>query len=702
MSNDKYSLGHVSTNQMLGLMLLAYAFSFAIRMIWVFQFQDNPNFIWENELMINTNDGYFFAAGAQQALEGLHLENPRVFGMWDYGVIFFTTLFVKFTPFSLETVILYMPSVISSLVVIPMILIARLYKQTLWGFFAALLGSITWSYYNRTMTGYYDTDMFSAMAPMFILFFLMKSTIDLHLRTALYAGIAIIIYPFLYDQGQAIIYAIGLIYAGYMFLFHEKEKVLFPSLILIFIALIPISLTQPLNYVVHFSILFFAYFILTHKKLEEKKLMIGAGIAFLLFMFLGDVFGLIYGKVIGYVTKGTGEGALQFYSVNQTVREAGSIPFETFANRTSGSVVGVLISLLGYVVLVFRRPAFILALPLIGIGIFSLWGGLRFTVYAVPIAGMSAVYLFFVLAEQLKSNGAKYIFITLATALMIYPNITHIIGYKVPTVLNKSEVKDLVKLNEISNPKDYTLSWWDYGYPIWYYSDTSTLIDGGKHNNDNFIISKIMFSSSPEQVANLSRLAVETYATTKNHPTVADKIFKDTNPNRLLNDLKKNDFKLPKKTRDVYLYLPFRMLSIFPTVGVFGNLNLKTGRKERNIIFYPTVATQQSGTKVFFQNGIVFDSANGSLKLGKNEHKVYRFDQVKLEGKAMPKVESGLMHLDGNFCIVNLQSYNKVIIMDRATYNSAYVQMFMLGNYDKKLFELVVSSAYSKIYRVKK
>jgi len=260
----------------------------------------------------------------------------------------------------------------------------------------------------------------------------------------------------------------------------------------------------------------------------------------------------------------------------------------------------------------------------------------------------------------------------------------------------------LVKLNEISNPKDYTLSWWDYGYPIWYYSDTSTLIDGGKHNNDNFIISKIMFSSSPEQVANLSRLAVETYATTKNHPTVADKIFKDTNPNRLLNDLKKNDFKLPKKTRDVYLYLPFRMLSIFPTVGVFGNLNLKTGRKERNIIFYPTVATQQSGTKVFFQNGIVFDSANGSLKLGKNEHKVYRFDQVKLEGKAMPKVESGLMHLDGNFCIVNLQSYNKVIIMDRATYNSAYVQMFMLGNYDKKLFELVVSSAYSKIYRVKK
>jgi dolichyl-diphosphooligosaccharide--protein glycosyltransferase/undecaprenyl-diphosphooligosaccharide--protein glycosyltransferase len=702
MNQNKFNLGQVSTNQMLGLMLLAYAFSFAIRMIWVFQFQDNPNFIWNNELMINTNDGYFFASGVQQVLEGLHLENPRVFGLWDYGVIFFTTLFVQITPFSLETVILYMPSVISSLVVIPMILIARLYKQTLWGFFAALLGSITWSYYNRTMTGYYDTDMFSAMAPMFILFFLMKSTIDLNLKSALYGGIAIILYPFLYDQGQAIIYAIGMIYAGYMFLFHEEEKVLFPSLILIFIALIPINLIQPLNYLVHFLLLLIAYWILNKKQFSKKELMIGTGITFILFMLLGNVFGLIYGKVIGYVIKGTGEGVLQFYAVNQTVREAGSIPFETFANRTSGSIIGVIIALIGYVVLVARRHAFILALPLIGIGIFSLWGGLRFTVYAVPIAGMSAIYLFFVLAEQIKDNVAKYIFITLATALMIYPNITHIMAYKVPTVLNKAEVEDLVKLNEISEPKDYTLSWWDYGYPIWFYSDTSTLIDGGKHNNDNFIISKLMLSNSPEQVANLSRLAVETYATNENHPIVANTIFKDKNPNRLLNNLKKSNFNLPAKSRDIFLYLPFRMLNIFPTVGVFGNLNLKTGKKERDIIFYPTVATQQSGTKVFFQNGIVFDSKNGSLKLGKSVQKIYRFDQVKLGVNATPIVESGLMHLDGKFCIVNLQSYKKVIIMDRETYNSTYVQMFMLGKYDKELFELVVSSPYSKIYRVKK
>ena len=702
MSNNKFNLGQVTQGQMLGLMLLAYAFSFAIRMIWVFQFQDNPASLWNGELMINTNDGYFFAAGAQQALEGLHMDNPRVFGMWDYGVTFFTTLFVKITPFSLETVILYMPTVISSLVVIPMILIARLYKQTLWGFFAALLGSITWSYYNRTMTGYYDTDMFSAMAPMFILFFLMKSTIDFNLRTALYAGMAIVIYPFLYDQGQAIVYVIGIIYALYMLWYHRENTLTYASLILLFIALTPIAkMEEQYGYLIHLVLLFMAYLFLKTDKLKEKELMIVSAVLFLLFLFLGDVFTLIWGKIVSYTIKGAEEGSLHFYAVNQTVREAGSIPFETFANRTSGSIFGVVIALIGYIVLVFRRPAFILALPLIGIGIFSLWGGLRFTVYAVPVAAMSAIYLFFVMAEQIKDNKAKYAFIAVATGLMIYPNITHIIGYKVPTVLNKAEVQDLEKLNKIASPKDYTLTWWDYGYPVWFYSDTSTLIDGGKHNNDNFIISKLMFSTSPEQVANLSRLSVETYVDS-NYSIVANKLFENKNPNSLLRDLKRNDFKLPKKTRDVYLYLPFRMMRIFPTVGVFGNINLKTGKSKRTIYFYPAAPLTQKGGKVVLRNGIVFDSSKGEIELGGKIKKVQRFDIATLGQDGMPKVQSQLMHMDGDFCVVFLQSYGQMVVMDRETYNSTYVQMFMLGKYDKSLFELVVASPYSKIYKVKK
>ena len=691
---------------MLGLMLLAYIFSFAMRMIWVYQFQDNPAFYWNGQMMINTNDGYFFAAGAQKELFGLHMDNPRVFGMWDYGVIFFTTLFAKITPFSLETIILYMPTVISSLVVVPIILIARLYKKTLWGFFAALLGSIAWSYYNRTMTGYYDTDMFSAMAPMFILFFLMKSTIDFNLRSALYAAIAIVLYPFLYDQGQAIVYAMGLIYAAYMVWFHRDEKTTYASLILIFLALMPLGLDKPLTYVIQLILLLIVYAVLQKGKAEEKHLMIASGVLLLLFLFLGNVFGLILGKIFSYTITGTKESGLHFYAVNQTVREAGQIPFSVFANRISGSQVGVILSLIGYIVLVLRHKAFILALPLVGIGIFALFGGLRFTVYAVPIAAMSAVYLFFVAGDLFKKEKIKYAFVVLATAAMIYPNVTHIIGYRVPTVLNKAEVQDLDKLNTIASGRDYTLSWWDYGYPIWYYSDTSTLIDGGKHDNDNFIISKIMQTTSSELAANLSRLAVETYVDS-NYSVVADTLFKNgkedqVDPNILLGELESGSYDLPQKTRDIYLYLPYRMLNIFPTVAVFGNLDLTTGKAERRITFYPTSAVNNKDGVLSFANGIVFDAKKGMIAMGQQQVPVKNFIVTQLTKDGKSQIQSQRYHADGPLVVVYMKSYGQFVVMDTETFNSMYVQMFILGKYDKNLFELVVSSPYSKIYKLKK
>jgi len=272
MNKNKYQVSNV---QLVGLMLLAYMFSFAIRMIWVYQFQDNPNFYWNGQLMINTNDGYYFAAGAQQALEGLHMNNPRIPDMWSFGTVFFTTILTNITPFSIETVILYMPAIVSSVVVIPIILIARLYGESLWGFFAALLGSIAWSYYNRTMTGYYDTDMFSAMAPMFILYFLMKSTIDFNLKSALYAGLAIAVYPFLYDQGKSIVYAMGIMYAAYMMFYHRNDSKAYISIILVFFALLPLPISAPYGHLIKIVLLLILYFSFKNTNIKQINLLIG-------------------------------------------------------------------------------------------------------------------------------------------------------------------------------------------------------------------------------------------------------------------------------------------------------------------------------------------------------------------------------------------------------------------------------------------
>ena len=193
-------------------------------------------------------------------------------------------------------------------------------------------------------------------------------------------------------------------------------------------------------------------------KLDHKRFFYLAIGALLVFFLFGNVFGLILSKVNVYFNRGIEESGLHFYQVIQTVREAGKISWETVSNRIIGHPVLLVLSLVGYILLVIRHKPFILALPLIGVGVFAHWAGLRFTVYAVPVAAFSVIYLFYSLSKYIENKKIAYSVFVIFSLLALEPNIRHIIGYKVPTVLNNPEVKDLETLRKLSNSKDYTLS----------------------------------------------------------------------------------------------------------------------------------------------------------------------------------------------------------------------------------------------------
>ena len=690
---------NISTKGLLGLILIAYTFSIAVRLIWVYQFGGIDNFMWNNQLMINTNDGYFFASGAQAILDGTHELNPRSPDWLHYGVTFFTILLAKTTPFSLDTIVLYMPAVVSSIVVVPIILLGRIYGLTLFGFFAALIGSIAWSYYNRTMIGYYDTDMFSAMAPMFILYFLIRTIENESLNNALASALVILVYPFLYDAGLSIVYAMGLIYMAYMVVFHRHEEFTYQSIILIAVALMGIP------WFIKLALIIGLYFIFKNKTFPLKQLVIFSLVAVAIFLISGNVVSLIWAKVSSYAIRGVEHEGLHFFQVKQTVREAGQIPFETMANRISGSTIGVITALVGYIFLVIKYRPFILALPLIGIGVFSLWGGLRFTVYAVPIAALSSVFLFYIISSFISNRVVKYGLISVLTASMLYPNITHIIGYKVPTVFNKAEVEILDKLKKVSDPKDYTLTWWDYGYPIWYYSNTNTLIDGGKHNQDNFIISQILNTTNQQQAANLSRLAVETYVSS-DYKIVANEIFKNKtkeqiDPNVLLSQLNSSDYKLPTKTRDIFLYLPNRMMGIFPTVTLFSNIDLKTGQKKPRPFFYQSTSFKESGNNINLGNNINIIKNRGEIQIGKQKLRLNSFVITAYDKKGKLRVNSQTISKNSPINVIFMKNYNKFLVLDNNTFNSTFIQMFVLENYDKNLFEPVILNPLTKVYKLK-
>jgi len=290
---------------------------------------------------------------------------------------------------------------------------------------------------------------------------------------------------------------------------------------------------------------------------------------------------------------------------------------------------------------------------------------------------------------------------------MLYPNIKHIQAYLVPVVFNKQEVQVLEKLKSISTIDDYTLAWWDYGYPIWYYSNTNTLIDGGKHHNDNFIISEILSTDSQLEAARFSRIAVEKYAENDFVGTAVDALFNngqenEVNPNEYLENLRIGDVTLPKFTRDIFLYLPNRMLNIFPTVGLFSNIDLKTGQKGQQPFFYKADRFEDNAKQLNLGSGIVLDKSTSILHIGQQQTPLKQFVMVAYDNKGKLNKKVQTINPNAEISLIFMQSYNSFLVLDESMFNSVFIQLFVLDNYDKELFELVINNPLAKVYKLKK
>ncbi len=693
---------------------LAYIFSIAMRLIWVYQFNGYSNFIWNDQFMINTNDGYFWAQGARDLLSGTF--TPNSLSPIDTATSMLTYLFAKILPFSFESIIFYMPVFLGSLVVIPMILIANSFKRVELGFVAALLACVAWSYYNRTMAGYYDTDMLNIVLPTFILWSLILAYKSRNESYMLFTALEIVAYRWWYSASYSLEFAFLSLIVLYVLIFERKNTYIYKLLILMLFAMMNLPILVKLLVIV---LVYSSY-----KKIKiDSYIFYLFGISLVLFLFFGG-FDPIWAQLKGYVFKDSvkvdSDGlGLHFFSVMQTVREAGKIPFEIFADRISGHKITFLLSCLGYIMMIFRYPSMILGLPMLGLGFLAYVGGLRFTIYAVPIAAFGISYLIFFISDYLKKFLGKnqnpfyvsFVFVSVCTVAILYPNIRHIISYKVPTVFSKNEVKVLDKLKHIVSREDYVVSWWDYGYPIRYYADVKTLVDGGKHTGEvNFPVSYIL--TNPQNVAaKMARLDTQytekAFHYKKDDPAqkrsyienmTLDYGFKDVND--FLSSLK-TDIKLPKKTRDVYIYLPFRMLGIFPTVARFSNLDLMSGKSIRRPFFYQTNRYREKNGILNLANGVFFDTQKGVLKVGNQKVPVKNF-YITFYGKNGKLVkQKKSLNQNSNISIIYMKSYNTFLVLDEDMLNSLYIQLFVFDNYDKNLFEPVILSPAVKVYKLK-
>lgn len=701
-----------SIRVLLLLIIIAYIFSVSLRFIWVNELSSIPQFYWNHELMINNNDGYFFAEGARDILNGYHQKND--YSGLDQPLAQITAFFSKIIPINFEKIILYMPAFIGSLIVIPLILIGHTLKQTTLGFIASLIGSIAHSYYNRTMTGYYDTDMLNIVFPVFEMYTLILALTHQRNHYLIPITISIALYQWWYPQAYALDTALFLMIIGYAVIFDRFNRYFYKMALFILIGI----LSLPVITKIGLALIIFSFF--HFKKQISDKYFWGVFSAVTLFYFfsggINPIINLLNMYVFREETENTIATSLHYYNVMSTVREAGDIPFTVFAERISGHTITFIVACIGYLMALFVYRPLLITLPLLGLGFIAMFAGLRFTIYAVPVMSIGYAYLLVFVTQFIEKNWLRYTALFTLTLAAIYPNYEHIRQYMTPTVLTTQEVASLDALRKFSSREDYVVSWWDYGFPIRYYADVKTWIDGGRHSGDvNYPASLVLTTDTPLIAARMMRLFTEycefRFQNTTNleysgiNKKRVDYEYmlakeKQKNPNDFIKALSLPEYKLPTKTRDVYLMLPLRMMEIFPTVALFSNLDLTGAEKRPTPFYFLSRGVQDTGKTIELGQGISIDKMSNMLRAGSQSLPIKAFYQSGYDQNQKLQVGRQVFASEG-LNVIYMASYGQFLVVDDYYLNSQFIQMFVFERYDPKYFQPIIMSPMNKIYKLK-
>lgn len=776
-------------------LVLAYAFSVLCRLYWVWWASDFDSFKFNDSLMIISNDGYVFAEGARDKIAGFHQPNDLSF--IDSPLAILTYFVYKLTPFSFESIILYMSVFLSSLIVVPVLLIARIYGNLKAGFVAALLASVANSYYNRTMAGYFDTDMLVISLPMLLIYCMLRFIIKKDALSLIAMPLIMIFYLWYYPSSYTLNCALIALFVLYALVFHRRETIFYFAGVLMMITLS----NEAWYYESALITLLFALWGFKNEWFKLKFIIVIFVFAFV-FVALSGGFNAIWYQFSFYIFKSDVLNVAQsfaYFNVSQTIQEASNIGLSMFMQRISASELAFLLSCFGLVLLLKQHKSFILALPMLALGFLALRGGLRFTIYAVPVMALGFGFGLFWLISQIQKfksklgqirfselfystriyqilfvtyiilfvyfcminlefvnkdsimlilrqfgfltqllflsvfgliffemlrakylNLARYFAILVALFFSLGYAFLHIYTYKASSVFNHNEVLILNSLKGIADREDYVVAWWDYGYPVRYYSDVKTLVDGGKHlGKDNFFASFVL-SQNERAGANLARLAVEYTEKSfyeRNDTLLQSDLLKammrdyaagETSNDALifLNSLKNPNFTLKTpKTRDIFVYMPLRMAMIFSTVASFSKIDLATGEINSPFVFSTAMnlGALEDGSYAL-SNGMVLANdftalyvSNRALKI----HSITDFNSIKNKDFKQTLVDE-----NGDFFVFyfkeNFGLPVQFIIMDKTMFESAFVQMFFFENYDKSLYELVLSEKEAKVYKLKK
>ena len=181
---------------------ISYFFAILVKLILFYQIKDNSSYFYHGEIIpLWTPDSGLYGFYANELLSGVSYPFSA-----EYMPGYLLYWIVNITGLSLNNALFFSPIFFSSLVVIPIILIANSYGLGKIGFYSTLFGSTMASYYYRTHLGYYDTDMLNLFFPLLSIYFLIRLVDSRKIVYGVFGIFSLILFHLWYHSSTSILY----------------------------------------------------------------------------------------------------------------------------------------------------------------------------------------------------------------------------------------------------------------------------------------------------------------------------------------------------------------------------------------------------------------------------------------------------------------------------------------------------------------
>lgn len=707
------------------LIVIAMAFILNLRLLYADSTRFMPQYFFNGERILTTNDGYHYANATRDWLDG-YSGDEAFFPAAEFQMpALLSVMIYKMLPISLDDLFFYMPMVLSVLLVIPVFLITKNVSNTLVAFLAAILAPITQSYAIRTMGGYYDTDMLILTLPLMSVYFLLRMLEYCRIRDCI-LGVIFCILAMAWHSASGI-YLVGaavFLAICYALIFLRKNPKIFALLGVLIIALSTLNIFLKIALIAVF-LHFIAdrvYILKTQTNAIKARLKYKSAVLFLLALGIGLLANadLFIKKFIMYVVAADvlQNSGIIVRGVTDTILELKPLYFGGAVVRIIGDYVSFIIASLGILLLIYKKPQTIILLPFVLLGLASVKIGIRFSMFASPVFSIGVFYFVYFLTQfvhkifddKVVIYGVKVAVYVAISWSVIMPHIyfSKNIGYA-PSLYG-DELSALNAIKDDSKSRDsVTISWWDYGFLTSYYSNTRSIISGIDMDGVmHFVAARIITETNQKAAYNLMKIATNLYynAPKDLQGNLVEKIvakYGDTeNPNAVFANMEHlNDAPLE---RDIYIFIPYQLFELTATIEQFSDIDLRNGKAtfaNAKLVQYYNIAKEGD---IFVLDDIMkFDEKNGTItdiESGKTL-RLQAFHSVNRIHNTLQTTITKYSDDKDALIAVFSSDMNRFFLIDERTNNSLLVQFFLYENYDRNLYRMIYKNAQSKAWKLK-